>query len=210
MAPAKKIRALVVDDHAVVRMGLVGLLHSEADLQCVGEADDGHAALEQFRKLRPDVTLMDLRMPVMGGVEATRAILAEDPAARVIVLTTYDGDEEIFRALEAGARAYLLKNMLGQDLVTAVRTVHGGGHHIPPAIAVRLAERLQRSQISAREIEVLNLIAKGLSNKRIGDALSVTEGTVKTHVINILGKLGADDRTQAVTIAIRRGLIRLE
>ncbi len=205
-----KIRALVVDDHAVVRMGLVGLLHSEPDLLCVGEADDGRAAIEQFRKLRPDVVLMDLRMPVMGGVEATKAILTEDPAARVIILTTYDGDEEIYRALEAGARAYLLKNMLGQELVTAVRSVHSGGHHIPPKVAARLAERLQGSQISAREIDVLNLIAKGLSNKRIGDALAVTEGTVKSHVINILGKLGADDRTQAVTIAIRRGLIRLE
>lgn len=207
---AGKIRALVVDDHAVVRMGLIGLLHSEPDLACVGEADDGEAALAQFRALRPDVVLMDLRMPKLGGVEATAAILAEDPQARVIVLTTYDGDEEIFRALEAGARAYLTKSMLGKELVTAVRAVHAGQLHIPPEIAARLAERMRRSQITPRELDVLELIAKGLSNKRIGVALDVSEGTVKTHVINILAKLGAEDRTGAVTIALRRGLIRLE
>jgi DNA-binding NarL/FixJ family response regulator len=205
-----KIRILVADDHAVVRMGLVGLIHHEADLEVVGEADDGRRALELFRTLRPDILLTDLRMPVMDGVALTRAITEEWPASKVIILSTYEGDEEIHQALEAGARAYLLKkDTLGDDALKAIRAVHAGQRYIPAPVAAILAERLSRSELTARELDVLQEIAAGLSNKRIAERLGISEGTVKIHVTNILGKLGAADRTEAVTSAIRRGIVRI-
>jgi two-component system, NarL family, response regulator len=206
-----KVRVLVADDHAVVRMGLVSLIHSEPGLEVVGEAEDGRQALEMFRQLRPDLLLADLRMPVMDGVAMTQALCREWPAARVIILSSYEGDEEIYRALEAGARGYLLKrDTLGDEMLRAIHAVHGGQHYIPPTVAATLAERLHRSGLTPRELEVLKAIANGMSNKRIADLLAIAEGTVKIHVTNILGKLGVSDRTEAVTAAIRRGILRLE
>jgi DNA-binding NarL/FixJ family response regulator len=205
-----KIRILVADDHAVVRMGLVGLIHHEPDLEVVGEAEDGRQALELFRKLRPDILLTDLRMPEMDGIALTQAVCREAPASKVIILSTYEGEEEIHQALEAGARAYLLKkDTLGDDALKAIRAVHAGQRYIPPAVAAILAERMHRSELTAREHDVLRGIAAGLSNKRIGDSLGISEGTVKIHVTNILSKLGAADRTEAVTTAIRRGIVRI-
>jgi two-component system NarL family response regulator len=206
-----KIRILVADDHAVVRMGLVSLIHSEPDLEVVGEAEDGRQAVDLFRQLRPDILLADLRMPEMDGVAMTQAICRESPEARVVILSSYDGDEEIYRVLEAGARGYLLKkDSLGDDMLKAIRSVHGGHHYIPPPVAAVLAQRMHRSELTPRELEVLRAIADGLSNKRIAGRLTITEGTVKIHVTNILGKLGVSDRTEAVTAAIRRGILRLE
>jgi two-component system NarL family response regulator len=205
-----KIRILVADDHAVVRMGLVGLIHHEPDLEVVGEAEDGRQALELHRKLKPDILLTDLRMPEMDGVALTQAVCRESPSSKVIILSTYEGEEEIHQALEAGARAYLLKkDTLGDDALKAIRAVHAGQRYIPPPVAAILAERMHRSELTARELDVLQSIASGLSNKRIADHLGITEGTVKIHVTNILSKLGAADRTEAVTTAIRRGIVRI-
>jgi DNA-binding NarL/FixJ family response regulator len=205
------IRILVVDDHAVVRMGLVSLIHSEPDLEVVGEAEDGQQAIDLFRRTHPDIVVTDLRMPVLDGVALTQAVCRETPSAGVVVLSSYEGDEEIYRALEAGARGYLLKkDTLGNDLVEAIRAVHGGHHHIPPAVAATLAERMHRSELTPRELDVLAAIASGLSNKRIADRLAIAEGTVKIHVTNILSKLAVADRTEAVTAAIRRGILRLD
>lgn len=204
------IRVLVVEDHNVVRQGLVALLNVVEGLTVVGEAADGMEAIEQFRKHQPDVTLMDLRLPRMGGVEAIQHIRQETPQARVIVLTTYDGDEDIYRALKAGARAYLLKGMTSEDLVTTIRAVHAGKSHIPPAIAERLAERMGSEDLTPREFEVLKEIVNGNSNKEIASALNVSEATVKTHINSLLGKLGVTDRTQAATAAIQRGIVPLE
>ncbi len=204
------IRVLVADDHFVVRMGLRAVIDPEPDLEVVAEASTGRQAVQLFRQHRPDVTLMDLRMPIMDGVEATRAIRAESPGARIIVLTTYDGDEDIYRALSAGARAYLLKGMQGEEILDAIRAIHAGLRRIPPSIAARLAEWTPRSELTPRELEVLGLVVKGLSNRKIGDALSITEGTVKIHVNNILSKMGVADRTQAATTALRRGIIHMD
>jgi len=176
----------------------------------VGEAEDGRQALDLFRKLRPDILLTDLRMPEMDGVALTEAVCRESPQSRVIILSTYEGEEEIHQALEAGARAYLLKkDTLGDDAVKAIRAVHAGQRYIPTAVAAILAERMHRSELTARELDVLQNIATGLSNKRIADHLGISEGTVKIHVTNILSKLGAADRTEAVTTAIRRGIVRI-
>ena len=206
-----RIRILVADDHAVVRMGLVSLVHSEPDLEVVGEAEDGRQALEMFQAARPDVVLADLRMPVMDGVAMTQAMCRESPSTRVIILSSYEGDEEIYRALEAGARGYLLKkDSLGDDVLKAIRAVHGGQRYIPPTVAATLAERMHRSELTPRELDVLKAVASGMSNKRIADRLAITEGTVKIHVTNILSKLAVSDRTEAVTAAIRRGILRLE
>ncbi len=206
----EKIRILVADDHAVVRMGLVALIHNESDLEVVAEAEDGRLALELVRELHPDIVLTDLRMPEMDGIALTQAVRREWPLSRVIVLSTYEGDEEIHRALEAGARAYLLKkDTLGDDVLAAIRRVHGGQHYIPPPVASILADRIHRSELTARELEVIQAVAEGLTNKRIADQLHISEGTVKIHVANILGKLGAADRTEAVTTAIRRGIVRI-
>jgi two-component system NarL family response regulator len=206
---SEPIRILVAEDHHVVRQGLVALIKTVPDMTVVGEAADGAQAVELFRKCRPDVTIMDLRLPVMSGVEAITAIRREFPSARVLVLTTFDGDENIFRALQAGARGYLLKDMFGEELMEAIRGVHAGKTRIPPPIAQRLAERMGGPSLTHREIEVLKLIVAGKSNKDIGNDLSISEATVKTHINSILGKLGVSDRTQAATTALQRGIVEL-
>lgn len=210
MGTGNPIRVMVVDDHFVVRMGLAGAINPEPDMVVVAEAEDGPQAIALFRQHRPDVTLMDLRLPGMTGVEATAAIRQEFGQACIIVLSTYDGDEAIHRALQAGAQGYLSKTALHSDLLRAIRAVHMGKRHIPPEMAARLAERWPDSELSSREIEVLKLIARGMSNKEIANSLTITEGTVKFHVINILGKLGVNDRTLAVTRALQRGIIFLD
>jgi two-component system NarL family response regulator len=204
-----KTRLLLVDDHLVVRIGLRGLLETQTDLEVVAEAAGGEAAVREFEKHRPDVTLMDLRMPDRSGPEAIAAIRQKFPDARVLVLTTFDNDEDIFRALEAGAVGYLLKNTDSKSLLATIRAVHAGMYRLPTDIATRMAERREMPELSAREREVLALIVKGRSNKEIGHDLGVAENTVKNHVKVILDKLGVQDRTQATTTAIRRGLVRL-
>lgn len=204
------IRVLVVEDHNVVRQGLIALLGVVEGLQVAGEAADGLEAIEQFRKLQPDITLIDLRLPRMGGVEVIQRLRSEAPQARFIVLTTYDGDEDIYRALKAGAKAYLLKGMTSQELIATIRTVHAGKSHIPPAIAERLAERMGVEDLTPREFDVLEQIVAGKSNKEIAAELSVSEATVKTHINSLLSKLGVTDRTQAATSAIRRGIVPFE
>jgi two-component system NarL family response regulator len=201
---------LVVEDHNVVRQGLVALLNVVDGLTVVGEAADGLDAIDQFRKHQPDITLMDLRLPRLSGVEAIQRIRLEAPQARVIVLTTYDGDEDIYRALKAGARAYLLKGMTGEELVTTIRAVHAGKSHIPAAIAEKLAARMGTEDLTPREFDVLEQIVRGKSNKEIASELNVSEATVKTHINSLLGKLGVTDRTQAATAAIQRGIVPLE
>ena len=210
MGEENQIRILVVDDHFVVRMGLTTLINTQSDMTVVGEATNGKQAVELFRAERPDVTLMDLRMPEMNGVDAITAIRNEHPDCRIIVLTTYDGDEDIYRAFQAGARAYLLKDMHRDELLEAIRSVYRGQRFIPPVVASSLADRMPRSELTTREMEVLRLIVKGMSNKEIASALDITEGTVKVHVNNVLGKLGVSDRTKAATTAIQRGIVHLE
>lgn len=204
------ISVLVVDDHQIVRQGLVALINSEPGLKVVAEAADGQQAVELFRQHRPDVTLMDLRLPGMGGVEATRAIRREFAAARIIVLTTYDGDEDIYRALQAGAQGYLLKGMSFDELLDAIRTVHAGARRIPAPVAERLAERMTGQELTGRELQVLELIVKGRSNREISAELAISEATVKSHINSLLGKLGVSDRTQAATSALQRGIIHLD
>jgi DNA-binding NarL/FixJ family response regulator len=210
MSGQEGIRVLVVDDHFVVRMGLTTLINTQSDMTVVGEAANGRQGVEFFRAEKPDVTLMDLRMPEMNGLEAITAIRTEQPDARIIVLTTYDGDEDIYRAFQAGARAYLLKDMHHDELLGAIRAVHQGQRIIPPAIANRLAERMPRSELTAREHEVLTLIVKGMTNREIAGTLGISEGTVKIHVNNLLGKLGVSDRTKAATTALQRGIVHLK
>ena len=204
-----KIRILVVDDHHVVRQGLVALINSVEDMEVIGEAGDGRKGVELHRQHSPDVTIMDLRLPILGGVEAIQEIRRQSPQARVIVLTTFDGDENIYRALQAGARGYLLKDMFGDELMDAIRTVHAGKTRIPPIVAQRLAERMGGPDLTNRELDVLRLIVAGKSNKEIGNDLHISEATVKTHINNLLGKLGVSDRTQAATSAIQRGIVQL-
>lgn len=204
------IRVLVVEDHHVVREGLVALLNVVDGLEVVGQAADGVEAIVQFRKHQPDITLMDLRLPRMGGVDVIQRIRMESPQARFIVLTTYEGDEDIYRALKAGAKAYLLKGMTTEDLTATIRAVHAGKSHIPTAIAEKLAERVGTEELTQREFDVLEQIVSGKSNKEIGTELEISEATVKTHINSLLGKLGVTDRTQAVTAAIRRGIVPLE
>lgn len=203
------LRIMVVDDHPIVRQGLVALINTEPGMTVIAEASDGGQAVALFKQHRPDITLMDLRLPVLSGVEATTAIRKEYPQARIIILTTYDGDEDIYRALQAGAQSYLLKDMFGEELLQAIRTVHAGLRRIPAAVAERLAERINSQALTARELEVLKLIVKGKSNKEIGADLSISEATVKTHINNILSKLGVSDRTQAATTALQRGIVHL-
>jgi DNA-binding NarL/FixJ family response regulator len=205
-----KIRILVVEDHHVVRQGLVALLNTVADMSVVAEGADGRQAVDLFRQHEPDVTLMDLRMPNMSGVDAVAQIRHDFPAARIIVLTTFDGDEDIYRALQAGARAYLLKGMFGDELMEAIRAVHAGKSRIPPAVAERLANRMGSPGLTVRELDVLRLIVGGKSNKEIGEGLNISEATVKTHINNILSKLGVTDRTQATTMALQRGIVHLD
>ena len=204
------IRVLVADDHPVVRAGLGAVIAEQDDLELVAEAENGATAVALFRDHRPDVALMDLRMPVMDGVEAIRAITAEFPDARILALTTYEGDADIRRALEAGASGYLLKDMLLTEVLTAVRAVHRGERVIPIAVAERLAEFPERSDLTERETEVLQLVARGLSNKEVARAIGRTDETVKIHLKNAFAKLAVADRTEAVTVALTRGLIHLD
>ena len=204
------IRILIADDHLVVRIGLRSMIDTQPDMNVIAEAANGREAVELFRAHKPDVTLMDLRMPVMGGVEATGIIHEEFPDARIIVLTTYDGDENIYRALQGGARAYLLKDIPREEFLDDIRAVYEGQYCIPPAVAARLARRLPGPELSARELEVLKLIVEGMSNKEIAAALNITESTIKNHVNSILGKLRVNDRTQAATTALRRGIVTLD
>jgi len=204
------IRVLVVEDHNVVRQGLVALINLVDGVQVVGEAADGAEAITQYRKHQPDVTLIDLRLPKVSGVEVIRQVRAETPQARFVVLTTYDGDEDIYRALKAGAKAYLLKGMTTEELVATIREVHAGRSHIPAAIAERLAERMGTEDLTPREAEVLEQIVAGKSNKEIATELDISEATVKTHINTLLSKLGVTDRTQAATAAIRRGIVPFE
>ncbi len=204
------IRVLVVDDHQIVRKGVVALINSEPGLQVVAEASDGQEAVALFRQHQPDITLMDLRLPGIGGAEATRLIRQDFPAARIIVLTTFDGDEDIYRALQAGAQSYLLKGMSYDELLDAIRSVHAGARRIPPAVAERLAERMAGQELTARELQVLELIVRGRSNKEISTDLSISEATVKSHINSLLSKLGVTDRTQAATTALQRGIVHLD
>ncbi len=206
----ESIRVLIVEDHNVVRQGLVALLNVAEGLKVVGEAADGVEAIAQIRKHQPDITLIDLRLPRMSGVDVIERIRMETPQARFIVLTTYDGDEDIYRALKAGARAYLLKGMTSEELIATIRAVHAGKSHIPPVIAQRLAERMGTENLTPREFDVLEQIVDGKSNKEIAAELKVSEATVKTHINSVLSKLDVTDRTQAATAAIRRGLVPLE
>ena len=203
----KPMRILTVDDHPVLRYGIAGLVGAEPDMEVVAQASTGREAIEQFRLHRPDVTLMDLQMPDMGGIEAMIGIRTEFPNARIIVLTTYSGDVQVTRALKAGARAYILKGRLAGELLDSIRAVHSGQRRIPPEVAAELADHAGESGLTEREIEVLRLIAAGNANKEIAAQLSLTEETVKSRVSNILAKLGANDRTHAVTIALKRGII---
>jgi len=205
----RPIRIALVDDHPILRQGIAALISDQPDLQLVGQASNGLEAIEQFRLHRPDVMLMDLQMPGMNGIDAMSAIRGEFPDARFVVLTTYTGDVQIVRALKAGARAYLLKSLLHRELLDTIRSVHAGNKRIPPEIAAELADHAADDQLTAREIEVLRLIASGNANKIVADHLSITEETVKAHVKSILSKLDANDRTHAVTIALKRGIIEL-
>ncbi|MFZ1939219.1 MAG: response regulator transcription factor [Terracidiphilus sp.] len=202
------IRILVVDDHALLRKGLAAAINAEPDMKLVAEATNGEEAVERFRIHRPDITLMDIQMPGLNGIEAMTRILGEFPEARIVVLTTYNGDAQVLRALRAGARAYLLKGH-DRELVETVHAVHEGRKRIPPEVAAELAEHATDDELSSREIEVLQLIAAGNSNKEIADRLFVAEATIKSRVTNILSKLGASDRAHAVTIALKRGIIEL-
>lgn len=205
-----RIRVMVADDHPVVRTGLAAVIAQEQDLQLVAEAENGERAVALFREHQPDVALMDLRMPLMDGVQAIRKITEEFPGARILAMTTYEGDADIRRAFEAGARGYLLKDMLLSEVITAIRTVRRGERVIPTAVAVRLAEYPERSDLTEREVEVLQLVARGLSNKEVAKAIGRMDETVKIHLKNIFTKLGVADRTEAVTVALARGLIHLE
>ena len=208
-ADAEIIRVMAVDDHPLFRGGLAALVAAYPDLKLVAEAGNGRQAVELFRVHRPDVTLMDLGMPMMGGAEAIGHIIGEFPDARIIALTSWDGDGDIHRALDAGARGYLLKDMVSNEVVDAIRAVHRGGRVLPAAVAQRLAEFTPRTNLTDRELEVLTHLAQGKSNKEIAVAIGRTEATVKVHVLHILQKLDAADRTDAVTIGLKRGLIHL-
>ncbi len=204
-----KIRILTVDDHALLRKGIAALVNAEPDLKVVAEVSTGEDAIAEFAKHRPDITLMDVQLPKMSGIDATIAIRKEFPNARVIVLTTYPGDVQVVRALKAGARGYLLKGQVNRDLIDAIRRVHAGQKQIPAEVAAEVAEHTEEDDLTAREIDVLRLIAAGNANKEIASRLSIGEETVKSHVTNILSKLHAKDRTHAVTTALKRGFIQL-
>jgi DNA-binding NarL/FixJ family response regulator len=209
-APDKRrIRVLIADDHSVVREGLVSLIGRKPDMMVVGEAGNGREAVDLWKQHRPDVTLLDLRMPELDGVGVIKEIRAYDEAAHIIVLTTFDGDEDIYRAIKAGAKGYLLKDVAREALMDCIRKVHQGETCVPPALAAKLAERVSGETLSAREIEVLKLVAQGRSNKEIGTSLFISEGTVKSHVKGIFAKLDVISRTEAVASATRRGLIQL-
>jgi DNA-binding NarL/FixJ family response regulator len=203
----KPIRILTADDHALLRQGIASLVELESDMEMVAEAATGREAVEKFKQHRPDITLMDLQMPDMSGINAMIAIRSEFPNARIIVLTTYAGDVQVMRALKAGARGYILKGRVHKELLETIRAVHAGQKRLPPEVAAVVAEHAGEDELSARELDVLRLIAAGNANKEIAAQLSITEETVKSHVTRILSKLGANDRTHAVTIALKRGII---
>ncbi|WP_158748555.1 response regulator transcription factor [Acidobacterium sp. S8] len=207
---SESIQIMVVDDHHIVRQGLVALIATMPDMKVVAEAADGMQAIELHRRYRPDITLMDLRLPHKNGVEAIAQIRTEFPTARIIVLTTFDGDEDIYRALQAGAKGYLLKGMTADELTQAIRTVHSGKSRIPAVVAERLAERMGGPSLTSRELDVLKRIVGGRSNKEIASDLFISEATVKTHINSILSKLGVSDRTQAATTALQRGIVHLD
>jgi DNA-binding NarL/FixJ family response regulator len=206
----KKIRIMVVDDHFVVRMGLSASINFERDMAVVAEASTGEHAVAAYRKDHPDIVLMDLKLAGISGIEATKAICTEFPGAAVIMLSTHDGEEDIYRSLQAGARAYLLKTAARYELIDTIRSVHSGGRSISPAVGARLAERMTHPDLTAREMGVLELIVRGKSNKEISADLSIAEVTVKLHVSHILTKLGVNDRTQAATTALQRGIVHLD
>ncbi len=209
-SPPARIRILIAEDHHVVRQGFIALLNTVEGFAVVAEAANGQEAIDLYRQHQPDIALMDLRMSTLGGVEAIAAIRREFPQARIIVLTTFDGDEDIYRAIQAGARGYLLKGMNADELIDAIETVHRGRSRFPAAVTERLAERLSGNALTERETEVLTNIVRGKSNREIAAALFISEATVKTHINNLLGKLGVTDRTQAATMALQRGIVHLD
>jgi len=206
---AAKIRVLIVDDHPIMRIGIAAIIEATPDMTVVAQTGSGEESIEQYEKYLPDITLMDLRLPGISGVEAIRTVMAQHPDAKFVVLTTYEGDEDIHQALEAGARSYIIKGMPHDALVSALRRVHAGGRFLPTPVSRMLSSRLPNSDLSAREREVLNLIVRGRSNKEIACDLGITESTVKCHVSEILMRLNVNDRTQAVVTALQRGLIHL-
>lgn len=203
------IRVLIVDDHSIVRQGLATIINRDPEMTVIAQAEDGQQAIVCFGEHQPDVTLMDLRMPQMGGVEAITAICAQFKPARIIVLTTYDGDEDIYRGLQAGAKGYLLKDTKPKELLNAIRMINRGQQYIPPEVGAKLVQRMSNPELSHRELEVLRLMGQGMSNSDIATALTIGESTVKSHVNRILSKLGVSDRTQAVIIAVKRGIVSL-
>ncbi|MBW4442067.1 MAG: response regulator transcription factor [Plectolyngbya sp. WJT66-NPBG17] len=209
MSQSATIRVLIADDHAIVRQGLATIIDRTSEMTVIAQAGDGQQAIDLFREHQPDITLMDLRMPQIGGVEAITAICAEFKSARIIVLTTYDGDEDIYRGLRAGAKGYLLKDSKPSELLNAIRTAHRGQQYIPPDVGAKLVQRMSNPELSERELEVLRLIAQGMTNQDIATAMTIGESTVKSHVNRILSKLGVNDRTQAVIVAVKRGIVSL-
>jgi two-component system, NarL family, response regulator len=209
MSQTTTIRVLIADDHAIFRQGLATIINRDPEMQVIAQAENGEQAIALFEEHQPDVTLMDLRMPEVEGVAAISAICAIAKSARIIVLTTYDSDEDIYRGLQAGARGYLLKETEPDELLNAIRTVHRGQQYIPPDVGAKLAQRLSNPELSERELEVLRSLAQGMSNAEIAAALSIGEGTVKSHVNRILNKLDVSDRTQAVIVAVKRGIVSL-
>ena len=209
MKEEANIRVLSVDDHPLVREGQAALINDQPDMRVVGQGSSGHEAIKLFRDLQPDVALMDVRLPDMSGIDAMITILSEFPQARVIIVTSSEGDVEMQRALEGGARGYMLKSMPPKDLLDAIRKVHAGKKAIPPEIAAHLANHMSDEALTAREVEILQQVAEGNRNRDIAERLFISEGTVKVHIQHIMEKLGANDRTQAITIAVRRGIIHL-
>jgi two-component system NarL family response regulator len=209
MSQSSTIRVLIADDHSIVRQGLAAIINRDPEMTVIAQAEDGQQAIALFREYQPDVTLMDLRMPQVGGVKAITAICAEFKQARIMVLTTYDSDEDIYRGLQAGAQGYLLKDAKPNELLNAIRTIHSGQKYVPLDVGAKLVQRISNPELSERELEVLRTMAQGMSNQEIGAALNIGESTVKSHVNRILSKLGVNDRTQAVIVSVKRGIVNL-